>query len=181
MAKRRSQKSRWSLGREVDREDRQRLIIIQDIGRLKQRSTLQRDIYGGNYKIYRQYNLQILLIHYLSLPTMEIQFKHMVLIYAVLIFALFLYKPQLFRLNIEDQNLRKRKFTTLVALFIILAIITYYIKIFLSRDQADKSITSYFFLSGWPSLIKYVSPKRRKRIIPTTAIGNIAYVAYEVP
>jgi ABC-type protease/lipase transport system fused ATPase/permease subunit len=65
---------------------------------------------------------------------MEIQFKHMVLIYAVLIFALFLYKPQLFRLNIEDQNLRRRKFTTLVALFIILAIITYYIKIFLSRD-----------------------------------------------
>ncbi len=67
---------------------------------------------------------------------MEIQFKHMVLIYAILIFLLFLYKPQLFRLNIEDQNLRRRKFTTLVALFIVLAIITYYIKIFLSRESS---------------------------------------------
>lgn len=67
---------------------------------------------------------------------MEIQFKHMVLIYAVMIFLLFLYKPQLFRLNIEDQNLRRRKFTTLVALFIVLAIITYYIKIFLSRESS---------------------------------------------
>ena len=65
---------------------------------------------------------------------MEIEFKHMVLIYAILIFLLFLYKPQLFRLNIDDQNLRRRKFTTLVALFIVLAIITYYIKIFLTRS-----------------------------------------------
>ena len=67
---------------------------------------------------------------------MEIEFKHMVLIYAILIFLLFVYKPQLFRLNLEDPNLRRRKFTTLVALFIVLAIITYYIKIFLSRETS---------------------------------------------
>ena len=34
----------------------------------------------------------------------------------------------LFKLNIEDQQMRRHKFVTLVGLFIILAIISYYIK-----------------------------------------------------
>ncbi len=61
---------------------------------------------------------------------MELEFKHLVLIYAILLFLLFLFKPQLFNLNIQDKDLRKRKFLMLVALFIILAILSYYIKIY---------------------------------------------------
>jgi hypothetical protein len=61
---------------------------------------------------------------------MELEFKHLVLIYAILLFLLFFFKPQLFNLNVIDKDLRKRKFLMLVALFIILAIISYYIKIY---------------------------------------------------
>jgi hypothetical protein len=61
---------------------------------------------------------------------MELEFKHLVLIYAILLFLLFFFKPQLFNLNIQDKDLRKRKFLMLVALFIILAILSYYIKIY---------------------------------------------------
>ncbi len=61
----------------------------------------------------------------------EFEFKHLVLIYALLLFLVFYFKPHFFNLNIENKDLRRRKFITLVALFIILAIITYYIKLFL--------------------------------------------------
>ncbi len=62
---------------------------------------------------------------------MELEFKHLVLIYSILIALLFLFKPQIFKLNIEDQQLRRHKFITLVGLFIVLAIISYYIKLYL--------------------------------------------------
>ena len=62
---------------------------------------------------------------------MELEFKHLVLIYAILIFLLFFFKPQFFNLNIVDKETKRRKFLMLVALFIILAIISYYIKIYL--------------------------------------------------
>ncbi len=61
---------------------------------------------------------------------MELEFKHLVLIYSILIALLFLFKPQIFKLNIEDQQMRRHKFVTLVGLFIILAIISYYIKLY---------------------------------------------------
>ncbi len=62
---------------------------------------------------------------------MEFEFKQLVLIYAILVFLLFYIKPELFSLQIENKELRRRKFLMLVALFIILAILTYYIKIYL--------------------------------------------------
>ncbi len=62
---------------------------------------------------------------------MELEFKHLVLIYSILIALLFLFKPQIFKLNIEDQQMRRHKFITLVGLFIVLAIISYYIKLYL--------------------------------------------------
>ncbi len=61
---------------------------------------------------------------------MELEFKHLVLIYSVLIALIFFFKPQLFKLNIQDESLRRHKFVTLVGLFIVLAIIAYYIKIY---------------------------------------------------
>ncbi len=61
---------------------------------------------------------------------MELQFKHLVLIYSILIFLLFLFKPRLFNLHIDDKKTRRHKFLLLVGLFILLAIISYYIKIF---------------------------------------------------
>jgi hypothetical protein len=62
---------------------------------------------------------------------MELEFKHLVLIYAILIFLLFFFKPQFFNLNIMDKETKRRKFLMLVALFIILAILSYYIKIYM--------------------------------------------------
>ncbi len=61
---------------------------------------------------------------------MELEFKHLVLIYSILIALLFLFKPQIFKLNIEDHQMRRHKFVTLVGLFIVLAIISYYIKVY---------------------------------------------------
>ncbi len=62
---------------------------------------------------------------------MDFEFKQLVLIYAILVFLLFYIKPEIFSLQIENKELRRRKFLMLVALFIILAILTYYIKIYL--------------------------------------------------
>ncbi len=61
---------------------------------------------------------------------MELEFKHLVLIYSILIALLFLCKSQIFKLNIEDQQMRRHKFVTLVGLFVVLAIIAYYIKLY---------------------------------------------------
>ncbi len=63
---------------------------------------------------------------------MELEFKHLVLIYSILIAFIFLWKPQIFKLsNNDNQEMRKHKFVTLVGLFVVLAIISYYIKIYL--------------------------------------------------
>ena len=63
---------------------------------------------------------------------MELEFKHLVLIYSVLIAFIFLWKPQIFKLsNNDNQEMRRHKFITLVGLFVVLAIISYYIKIYL--------------------------------------------------
>ncbi len=62
---------------------------------------------------------------------MELEFKHLILIYAIFIFLLFFFKPHLFNLQIADKEVRRRKFLMLVALFIILAILSYYVKIYL--------------------------------------------------
>ena len=63
---------------------------------------------------------------------MELEFKHLVLIYTVLIAIIFLWKPQIFKLNNNDNHeMRRHKFVTLVGLFVVLAIIAYYIKIYL--------------------------------------------------
>ncbi len=61
---------------------------------------------------------------------MELEFKHLVLLYALLIFLLFFFKPHLFQMG-DDGKERQRKFIMLAALFIIVAIITYYIKIYM--------------------------------------------------
>lgn len=63
---------------------------------------------------------------------MELEFKHLVLIYTVLIAIIFLWKPQIFKLsNNDNHEMRRHKFVTLVGLFVVLAIIAYYIKIYL--------------------------------------------------
>jgi hypothetical protein len=63
---------------------------------------------------------------------MELEFKHLVLIYSILIALIFLWKPQIFKLsNNDNQEMRRHKFVTLVGLFVVLAIISYYIKIYL--------------------------------------------------
>ncbi len=63
---------------------------------------------------------------------MELEFKHLVLIYSILIALIFLFKPQLFKLNNNDNmDMKRRKFVVLAALFIVLAIIAYYIKLYL--------------------------------------------------
>jgi hypothetical protein len=66
----------------------------------------------------------------------KLEFKQLVLIYAILVFLLFYIKPEIFSLHCganqsENRALRRRKFLMLVALFIILAILTYYIKIYI--------------------------------------------------
>ena len=62
---------------------------------------------------------------------MELEFKHLVLIYSILIAFIFLWKPQIFKLsNSDNQEMRRHKFVTLVGLFVVLAIIAYYIKIY---------------------------------------------------
>jgi hypothetical protein len=63
---------------------------------------------------------------------MELEFKHLVLIYSIFIAFIFLWKPQIFKLsNNDNQEMRRHKFVTLVGLFVVLAIISYYIKIYL--------------------------------------------------
>ena len=63
---------------------------------------------------------------------MELEFKHLVLIYSIFIALIFLWKPQIFKLsNSDNQEMRRHKFITLVGLFIVIAIISYYIKIYL--------------------------------------------------
>jgi hypothetical protein len=63
---------------------------------------------------------------------MELEFKHLVLIYSILIALIFLFKPQLFKLNNNDNmDMKRHKFVVLAALFIVLAIIAYYIKLYL--------------------------------------------------
>lgn len=63
---------------------------------------------------------------------MELEFKHLVLIYSIFIALIFLWKPQIFKLsNNDNPEMRRHKFVTLVGLFVVLAIISYYIKIYL--------------------------------------------------
>ncbi len=63
---------------------------------------------------------------------MELEFKHLVLIYSILIALIFLWKPQIFKLsNNDNSEMKRHKFVTLVGLFVVLAIISYYIKIYL--------------------------------------------------
>jgi Ca2+/Na+ antiporter len=59
---------------------------------------------------------------------MELEFKQMVLIYVILIFVIFLWKPRLF--DLKEERTKRKKFLMLMALFIILAVITYYLKIY---------------------------------------------------
>ena len=58
---------------------------------------------------------------------MEIDIKYSILFYLIVLYLLYLWKPHLFKLDTEQ---RRRKFILLMALVIIIAIISIYIKIF---------------------------------------------------
>ena len=55
----------------------------------------------------------------------------MVLIYSILIVGIFLWKPHLFHLKHIDDRMKRKKLLMLTALFMVVAILTYYIKIYL--------------------------------------------------
>jgi hypothetical protein len=61
---------------------------------------------------------------------MEIDIKYSILFYLLILYLLYLSKPHLFKFDDSNQGLRRRKFILLMAMMIIIAIISMYIKIF---------------------------------------------------
>lgn len=61
---------------------------------------------------------------------MEILLKYVILLYFLILFGLYLNKPSLFQM--DEQN-KKRKLIYLIALFVVIAILSFYIKIIIEK------------------------------------------------